>query len=63
VDPAPYFRRMFNPTLQMERFDPDGEYVRRWVPEYGTDEYPEPIVDHAEERRRAIERFRNVAGK
>ena len=40
-----------NPTLQIERFDPDGEYVRRWVPECGTSEYPEPIVDHAEERR------------
>jgi deoxyribodipyrimidine photo-lyase len=60
VDPAPYFRRMFNPTLQMERFDPDGEYVRHWVPEYGTDEYPDPMVDHAEERRRAIERYRAV---
>jgi deoxyribodipyrimidine photo-lyase len=33
VDPKPYFQRMFNPTRQMERFDPDGRYVRRWVPE------------------------------
>ncbi len=33
VDPAPYFRRLFNPTLQQRRFDPDGDYVRRWVPE------------------------------
>ncbi len=33
VDPAPAFRRMFNPVRQQERFDPDGEYVRRWVPE------------------------------
>jgi deoxyribodipyrimidine photo-lyase len=33
VDPAPVFRRIFNPMLQQERFDPDGEYVRRWVPE------------------------------
>ncbi len=33
VDPAPYFRRMYNPTLHQERFDPAGEYVRRWVPE------------------------------
>ncbi len=33
VDPAPYFRRMYNPMTQQERHDPDGEYVRRWVPE------------------------------
>jgi len=33
VDPAPVFRRMFNPSRHQERFDPDGEYVRRWVPE------------------------------
>jgi deoxyribodipyrimidine photo-lyase len=33
TDPAPYFRRMFNPTRQAERFDADGRYVRRWVPE------------------------------
>lgn len=33
VDPSPYFRRMFNPILQQKKFDPDGLYVRRWVPE------------------------------
>jgi deoxyribodipyrimidine photo-lyase len=33
VDPAPAFQRMFNPVRQQQRFDPDGEYVRRWVPE------------------------------
>lgn len=32
VDPQPYFR-IFNPLLQSERFDPDGEYIRKWVPE------------------------------
>ncbi len=32
VDPQPYFR-IFNPTLQSEKFDPDGEYIRTWVPE------------------------------
>jgi deoxyribodipyrimidine photo-lyase len=35
VDPSPAFRRIFNPALHMERFDPDGEYVRRHVPELG----------------------------
>jgi deoxyribodipyrimidine photo-lyase len=33
ADPAPYFRRMFNPMIQQRKFDPDGAYVRRWVPE------------------------------
>ena len=83
TDPAPYFQRMFNPMTQHERFDPDGIYVRKWIPELaevpdehlvrpwlmseeeqadagcaiGTD-YPAPVVDHAEERRFAIERYR-----
>lgn len=33
TDPAPYFRRMFNPMLQQKKFDPHGRYVRRWCPE------------------------------
>ena len=87
VDPKPYFQRMYNPMVQQRRHDPDGAYVRRWVPELrdvpldrlaepwtmsedeqaaagcviGRD-YPAPIVDHAVERRRAIERYRAVAG-
>jgi len=86
VDPAPAFRRLLNPTLQQRRHDPDGAYVRRWVPELrsvpderlaepwrmsaaeqeaarcaiGRD-YPAPVVDHAEERRRALERYRAAA--
>jgi deoxyribodipyrimidine photo-lyase len=86
VDPAPYFRRLYNPALQQRRHDPSGEYVRRWVPELarvpddklaepwlmdaaqqraagceiGRD-YRAPIVDHAVERRRAMERYGRVA--
>jgi deoxyribodipyrimidine photo-lyase len=70
TDPAPFFR-IFNPTSQSRRFDPDGEYIRRWVPELaGLDAgsihapglfrpagYPAPIVDHAEERREALGRY------
>ena len=59
TDPQDY-TRVFNPTLQQERFDPDGRYVRRWVPELGTGDYPEPIVDHKVERERAIADFRDA---
>lgn len=52
-DAAPYFR-VFNPTAQQERFDPHFDYIKRWLPEYGTPAYPEPIVDHKFARERAI---------
>lgn len=35
VDPQPYFR-IFNPLLQSEKFDPEGAYIRKWVPELKT---------------------------
>ena len=73
TDAAPYFR-IFNPTLQARKFDPDGTYIRRWIPELAdlpTDRihepwrggtppggYPAPIVDHAEARNRALARYR-----
>jgi deoxyribodipyrimidine photo-lyase len=83
TDPQPAYRRIYNPTRQMETHDPHGTYVRRYVPELkhvpddyirepsamparlqvevgcviGTD-YPKPIVDHADARRRALERYR-----
>jgi deoxyribodipyrimidine photo-lyase len=56
TDAAPYFR-VFNPDTQGKKFDPEEVYVRRWVPEYGTDEYPEPIVDHSVERAEALRRY------
>jgi deoxyribodipyrimidine photo-lyase len=51
--------RMLNPQLQLERYDPDEAYVRRYVEEYGTDAYPERIVDH----RAAVAAFRKHRGK
>lgn len=59
TDAAPYFR-VFNPTSQQQRWDPDGEYVNRWIPELGTAVYPEPIVDHHAERHEALARFEAV---
>jgi len=74
TDAQPYFR-IFNPAAQGRRWDPEGRYVRRWIPELrdvpdphahvpsqagrATD-YPPPLVDHAERRLIALERFRNA---
>jgi deoxyribodipyrimidine photo-lyase len=52
-DAAPFFR-IFNPTTQQKRFDPELQYIRRWIPEYGTGEYPKPMVNHDEARKRAL---------
>jgi deoxyribodipyrimidine photo-lyase len=58
-DAAPYFR-IFNPTSQAEKFDPEQKYIRQWIPEYGTDEYPDPIVEHAYARERALDTYKSV---
>ena len=82
TDAAPYFRIM-NPTLQSQRFDPDGRFIRQQIPVLGRvpakfihapwtmparlqrecgciigEDYPAPIVDHAEAKARAIAKFR-----
>lgn len=60
-DAAPYFR-VFNPTSQQEKFDPKGKYIRRWVPEIDTFNYPIPIVEHKFARERVLERFKSGLG-
>ena len=59
ADAAPYFR-IFNPLLQAQKFDPHGDYQRRWVPELGDPDYPEPIVDLASSRREALAHYEVV---
>jgi deoxyribodipyrimidine photo-lyase len=56
-DAAPYFR-IFNPAEQQKRFDPDQEYVRNWIPEYGTPDYPDPMIDHKFARERALSAYK-----
>ncbi len=56
-DAAPYFR-VFNPTAQQEKFDKQMEYIKKWVPEFGTATYPSPIVDHSFARERVLSRFK-----
>ncbi len=62
TDAAPYFR-VFNPTAQQEKFDPDLVYIRRWIPEYGTSRYPQPIVEHKMARERCLEVYKAGLGK
>jgi deoxyribodipyrimidine photo-lyase len=54
TDAAPYFR-VFNPVLQQERYDPDGDYVERWVPNP-----VEPMLDHKVERNEALRRLKSL---
>jgi deoxyribodipyrimidine photo-lyase len=73
-DAQPYFR-IFNPVTQGRRWDPEGDYVRRWIPELRNSpnrylhepwkssragEYPPPVVDHAERRIEALARFKSA---
>lgn len=53
TDAAPYFR-IFSPDAQQQRFDPQFKFVRNWIPEYGTKNYPQPIIDHAFARDRFL---------
>lgn len=58
-DAAPYFR-VFNPTLQTNKFDPQAVYIKQWVPEWGTALYPEPMVEHAFARNRVLDVFKRA---
>jgi len=57
TDAAPYFR-IFNPTSQLTKFDKELKYVKRWVPEFGTEDYPEPIVEHKFARERCLAAYK-----
>ncbi len=74
VDAAPYYR-IFNPLLQSTKFDPDGEYLRRWLPELAhlppqhrhrpwlakpKPNYPIPIIDYVQSRREALSAYQHI---
>ncbi|MCH8553569.1 MAG: DNA photolyase family protein [Schleiferiaceae bacterium] len=60
-DAAPYFR-VFNPYLQQDKFDKDYEYVKKWVPEFQSSQYPAPIIEHKYARERVLKRFKDALG-
>jgi deoxyribodipyrimidine photo-lyase len=57
-DAAPYFR-IFNPMEQLKKFDKNLEYIKKWIPEYGTPTYPVPIVEHSFARNRCLEVYKS----
>lgn len=59
VDAAPYFR-IFNPITQVDKFDKEHKYIKKWVPEFGTDSYPEMMVDHKEARERCLRVYKEA---
>ena len=62
TDASPYFR-VFNPYSQQKKFDKDFTYIKRWIPEFGTDAYPEPMVDHKEARERCLRVYKEGLAK
>ena len=61
-DAAPYFR-IFNPTLQTEKFDKDLKYIRKWIPELDSFDYPQPIINHEFARKRVLEVYNKALKK
>lgn len=59
TDAAPYFR-IFNPMEQRKKFDPNEEFIKKWIPEFGTLDYPEPIVDHKQARERCLAAYKKA---
>ena len=58
-DAAPYFR-IFNPELQTKKFDPDLEYIKKWIPEFQEFNYSKQIVEHAEARERCLKAYKEA---
>ncbi|WP_299520905.1 deoxyribodipyrimidine photo-lyase [Winogradskyella sp.] len=59
VDASPYFR-IFNPTSQIQKFDKNLEYIKKWAPDFQELTYPKPIVDHKIARKRCLEVYKSA---
>ena len=59
VDAAPYFR-IFNPTTQIEKFDRNYIYIRKWIQEFDSEQYAQKIVDHKTARERALTTYKTA---
>ena len=59
LDAAPYFR-IFNPTTQIDKFDKEHKYIKKWVPEYQKLTYTKPIVDHKAARERCLKVYKEA---
>ncbi|NNL83461.1 MAG: deoxyribodipyrimidine photo-lyase [Winogradskyella sp.] len=59
VDAAPYFR-IFNPTTQIQKFDKNKAYIKKWVPDLEESSYPDPIVEHKFARERCLETYKSA---
>jgi len=62
ADASPYFR-VFNPEEQQKKFDPEFIYIKKWVPEFNTTEYPQPIVEHKAAREKALNTYKKALQK
>ncbi len=62
VDAAPYFR-IFNPTTQIKDYDKDRTFIKEYVKEFDTDDYPEMMVDHKEARERALRVYKEAVSE
>ncbi len=58
-DAAPYFR-IFSPELQAQKFDKKNEYIKKWIPEFGTEQYPAPIIDAKLSAKKTIEVYKKA---
>ncbi len=59
VDAAPYFR-IFNPTTQIEKFDKEKTYIKKWIPEFDSNKYPDEMVNHKDARERALSTYKEA---
>ena len=62
TDAAPYFR-IFNPTEQQKKFDADFKYIKKYVSEFDTPQYPQPIVEHKTARERCLKTYGDALKK